>query len=216
MRGDAESSSPQSDSAQADMRMSVIGIDGQRFFVDLLRVAPAAQAQIQDPPVCRNRSRPNGRCALRHSFQHATALRSYALLHHQHLRFQKIDLAAVDRPCGHPGRRRCAASPRACPSAWQDTNSRTAKRCSSGIGCIELAENLVRLNVPAVVLVSFAEVIAQLADGLRALPLRDSHPAVRYTPARSSVPAPRAPPPDRAAYAADGVRPRPEPLPSSE
>ena len=73
-----------------------------------------------------------------------------------------------------------------------------------------------RFDVPIAVLVGFAEVIAQLADGLPHryfailirpfdIPQRD-HLFQRL----------RAPPLDPAAYTADGVHPRPELLPSSE
>ena len=178
VRGNAEFPSPQSHPAQADMRMRVIGIDRQRPFVDLLRVAPAAQAQIQIGGL-QKQARPH-QVRLRHPFERGQRFR-IALLRRQYLRFQVIDhrrlvarqitpacelaplvaveIVIVEQRLGLvlrivPPRARnasifvCASSNSArrrpsrsstmrrisscIPSAWQETNSRTAKRCSSG------------------------------------------------------------------------------------
>ena len=87
LRGRREFPSPQSHAAQADMGLRVIGIDRQRPFVDLLRVAPAAQAQIQIGGL-QEQARPH-QVGFGHSFERGQRF-GIAPLRGQHLRLQVI------------------------------------------------------------------------------------------------------------------------------
>ena len=130
MRSGVEFPLPQSDPAQAEMRLDVVWIDRQRL--SHRPAAHPASGASADTNLGGLQEAGPGRssCASVTPFESGKGFR-IALLRHQHLRPEKVapvaDVAAAIQVI-HDAPHLIDAV----PSAWHETNSRTAKRWSSG------------------------------------------------------------------------------------
>ena len=167
--------------------MRIIWINLERLFVNPLRLAPTAQAHVQIGGL-QKQARPH-QMRFRHSFQRRQRFR-IPFLRHQNLRLQIIDhrrLVARQIPPACQLRRALRDLPLRLfkqrpppaiqiihnaphflphPQRLRGNEQSHRKPLLVRIGRIQLAENLVRFPVPVGVLIGFAQVIAELADGL--------------------------------------------------